>query len=98
MASKFLTAKFERGTLELVVLLDTTRTLAGGVPDPAYVRSYTYGAPPRNNGEGVAAYRARLRTFADQYIAEAKLLVALEAGVAPDPAGQVTLTEDGTTF
>ncbi len=98
MPAKFLTAQFDRGDLVLSIHLDTSKVI-DGAPDPAFVRRYTYGAPKRTSGEAQAAYRIRLRAFADKQIPEAVLLAQADATVVtPDPAGQFTLAENGTTF
>lgn len=96
MAASFLQARFDGRDLIIQIHTDTTK-LKNGLPDPAFVQTYTFGAPRRNTGETQAAYRTRLRTFADRCIPEARLLA--QASVAPpDSAGVVTLAEEGTTF
>lgn len=98
MAMLLLRARRLARSATFSVHLDTTKTITGGLPDPAWVYTQSWDLPTRIDGETTAAYTTRLapwiasvkvdlRVLADAALAEAQDRVT-GAGTAIAGEGQ----------
>lgn len=100
--SKFIKAHQKpapHNTVHFEVLLDDTKVLADGQPDPRYVRSHVWGAQPPTWTE--ASLNGVVYTDYHAYIAaETQLLAQSELAriVADESVNAIQLPMQGTTF
>lgn len=95
MSKQFLTAQQTPTGLNFTAWLDTSKTLADGTPDPAWVQSYTWGAQP-DGWTGATLNGTAYTTWAEYVTAEVQLLAqAAYDALTADPA---PLAVQGQTF